>query len=107
MKAESTTKPNKVAVDRIGDKAIIHLFDNIVNTVNDEGIEIYEYDYYTIEIPFRPSLESIVLDDFDGWVLEAKKGISILTPSDADKILLLEVAVLEIAEMISEVSIND
>ena len=77
MKAESTTKPNKVAVDRIGDKAIIHLFDNILNTVNDAGIEIYEYDYYTLEIPFRPSLESIVLDDFDGWVQEAQVEIDV------------------------------
>lgn len=77
MKAESTTKPNKVAVDRIGDKAIIHLFDNILNTVNDEGIEVFEYDYYTMEIPFRPSLESIVLDDFDGWVREAQVEIEV------------------------------
>lgn len=75
MKAESTTKPNKVAVDRIGDKAIIHLFDNILNTVNDEGIEVFEYDHLTLEIPFRPSLESIVLDDFDGWVQEAQVEI--------------------------------
>ena len=77
MKAESTTKPNKVAVDKIGDKAIIHLFDNIVNTVNDEGIEVFEYDYYTLEIPFRPSLESIVLDDFNGWVQEAQVEIEV------------------------------
>ena len=107
MKAESTTKPNKVAVDRIGDKAIIHLFDNILNTVNDEGIEIYESDHLTLEIPFRPGLETIVLSDFEGWVIEAKKGNDIYTPSNEDKMLLLEAAVLELAEMISEVSIND
>lgn len=77
MKAESTTKPNKVAVDRVGDKAIIHLFDNIVNTVNDEGIEVFEYDYYTIEIPFRPGLESIVLSDFEGWAQEAQIEIEV------------------------------
>ncbi len=77
MRAESTTKPNKVAVDRIGDKAIIHLFDNILNTVNDEGIEVFEYDYHTIEIPFRPGLETIVLSDFEGWLQEAQVEIEV------------------------------
>lgn len=75
MKAESETKPNKVVVDKVGDKAIVQLFDNIKNTVNDEGIEVYEYDHHEMVIPFRKGLESIVLSDFDGWVKEAQNDV--------------------------------
>lgn len=107
MKAESTIKPNKVVVDKIGDKAIINLFDNILNTVNSDGNEVYEYDHYTMEIPHRPNLFEIVSSDFDGWVQEAKQKTTTSVPSDADKIVLLEAAVLELAEMVSVVSVND
>ena len=52
MKAESGIKPQLFNVDKVGENAVISLFNNIreVETQEDEVGIIYEYDYYSVEV---------------------------------------------------------
>ena len=72
MKAKSEIKPNKVEIDHVGEEAVINLFDNIVEFLNEDGVNAYEYDHHVMVIPFRNGLKEIVMSDFNGWVEEAK-----------------------------------
>ena len=75
MRAESGIKPRLFEVDRVGDIAIISLFNNVreVETQEDEVGIIYEYDYYSIEVPYREGLELDVEHNYEKWLDMAKK----------------------------------
>ena len=67
MKAESGTRPQLFNVDKVGENAIISLFNNIreVETHEDEVGIVYEYDYYSVEVPYRDGLELDVEYNFE------------------------------------------
>lgn len=75
MKAESGTRPNLFTIDKVGDTAIISLFDNVreVETQEDEVGIIFEYDYYSVEVPFREGLDLDVEYNFDKWLEFARE----------------------------------
>ena len=79
MKAESGIRPQLFNVDKVGENAVISLFNNIreVATQEDEVGIIFEYDYYSIEIPYRDGLELDVEYNFEKWLslAIAKEGI--------------------------------
>ena len=83
MKAESGTRPQLFNVDKVGENAIISLFSNIreVDTQEDEVGIIYEYDYYSVEVPYRDGLDLDVEYNFEKWLgleLLQKKGCYLL-----------------------------
>lgn len=79
MKAESGTRPQLFNVDKVGENAIISLFSNIreVDTQEDEVGIIYEYDYYSVEVPYRDGLDLDVEYNFEKWLglAVAKEGL--------------------------------
>lgn len=70
MKAESGIKPKLFNVDKVGENAVISLFDNVreVETQEDEVGIIYEYDYYSVEVPYRDGLELDVKCNYEKWL---------------------------------------
>lgn len=96
MRAESVVKPRLFEVDRVGDTAVVSLFDNIREGVTQEdevGI-VFEYDYYSIEIPFREGLESDVEYNYDKWLSIAMNETNKVEFSDKDRIDMLEDTIL-------------
>ena len=87
MKAKSGIKPRLFEVDKVGDKAIISLFNNVreVETQEDEVGIIFEYDYYSIEVPFREGLELDVEHNFDKWLQMARKKEGLLPTPDLEE----------------------
>lgn len=93
MKAESGIKPRLFEVDKVGDKAIISLFNNIreVETQEDEVGIIYEYDYYSVEVPHRDGLELDVEYNYEKWLnlAIAKEGL-LPTPNLEERVQMAE-----------------
>lgn len=93
MKAESGIRPNLFTIDKAGDTAIISLFDNVreVETQEDEVGIIFEYDYYSIEVPFREGLELDVEHNYEKWLdmAIAKEGI-LPTPDLEERLQMAE-----------------
>lgn len=87
MKAESVIKPNLFNVDKVGDVAVISLFNNIreVETHEDEVGIIFEYDYYSIEVPFRDGLELDIEFNYEKWLNLAKEKENILPTPDLEE----------------------
>lgn len=87
MKAESGIRPKLFAVDKVGDTAIISLFDNIreVETQEDEVGVIFEYDYYAIEVPFREGLDLDVEYNFSKWLELAKTKNRVLSEATLEE----------------------
>lgn len=79
MKAESGIRPQLFNVDKVGENAIISLFNNIreVDTQEDEVGTVYEYDYYSVEVPYRDGLELDVEYNYEKWLSLAivKEGL--------------------------------
>lgn len=74
MKAESGVRPNRFSIDKVGDAAIVSLFDNIEEVEPKEEEEaVYKYDYYSVEVPYRDDLEAEVEESYEEW-LEMAKG---------------------------------
>ena len=80
MKAESGIRPNLFTVDKIGDKAYISLFDNVreVESQEDEVGMVFEYDYYSVEIPFRDGLELDIDYNYTKWIEIAREREGLL-----------------------------
>lgn len=91
MRAESGIKPRLFEVDRVGDIAIISLFNNVreVETQEDEAGIIFEYDYYSIEVPFREGLELDVEHNYEKWLDMAKKKEGIVPAANLEERLQL------------------
>ena len=87
MRAESGIKPRLFEVDRVGDIAIISLFNNVreVETQEDEVGIIFEYDYYSIEVPFREGLELDVEHNYEKWLDMAKKKEGIVPTANLEE----------------------
>lgn len=87
MRAESGIKPRLFEVDRVGDIAIISLFNNVreVETQEDEVGIIFEYDYYSIEAPFREGLELDVEHNYEKWLDMAKKKEGIVPAANLEE----------------------
>ncbi len=68
MKTQSDLKPDSLKLNKIkkGNVEIL-LTENI--TKNDEG---YEYDLYTLTVPYRENLESAIRSNPDVWLAYAK-----------------------------------
>ena len=93
MKAESGIKPQLFNVDKVGENAVISLFNNIreVETQEDEVGIIYEYDYYSIEVPYRDGLDLDVEYNFEKWLSLAitKEGL-LPTPDLEERLQMAE-----------------
>lgn len=70
MKAESGIKPHMFNVDKVGGNAVISLFNNVreMETQEDETGTIFEYDYYSVEVPYREGLELDVEHNYSKWL---------------------------------------
>ena len=93
MKAKSGIKPRLFEVDKVGDKAIISLFNNIreVETQEDEVGIMYEYDYYSVEVPYREGLELDVEHNFEKWLnLAMSKERLLPTPDLEERLQMAE-----------------
>lgn len=93
MKAESGIRPKLFNVDKVGENAVISLFNNIreVETREDEVGIIYEYDYYSVEVPYRDGLELDVEYNFEKWLNLAisKEGL-LPTPDLEERLQMAE-----------------
>lgn len=87
MKAESGIKPKLFNVDKVGENAVISLFDNVreVETQEDEVGFIFEYDYYAVEVPYREGLDLDVEYNYEKWLGFAKSKDNILPKLDAEE----------------------
>lgn len=87
MKAESGIKPKLFNVDKVGENAVISLFDNVreVETQEDEVGVIFEYDYYAVEVPYRDGLDLDVEYNFEKWLELAMKKENILPKVDLEE----------------------
>lgn len=90
MKAESTIRPNMYNVDKVGDLAIISLFNNIRETENQEGEIVFEYDYYSLEVLYREGLESDIEYNYDKWLDLAQKNGSIHVINLEERLQMVE-----------------
>lgn len=93
MKAKSGIKPRLFEVDKVGDKAIISLFNNVreVETQEDEVGIIFEYDYYSIEVPYREGLKLDVEYNYDKWLnLAISKEGSLPKPDFEERLQMAE-----------------
>lgn len=68
MKTESMIEPSAVTVEENGD---IILTEN-VTTIDKEGTEIYQYDSYRINVPYRANLKESIEAKFADWLAFAK-----------------------------------
>lgn len=93
MKGESGIRPKLFNVDKVGENAVISLFNNIreVETREDEVGIIYEYDYHSIEVPYREGLELDVEYNFEKWLSLAitKEGL-LPTPNLEERLQMAE-----------------
>lgn len=71
MKAKSDIKPNKFKVEKIGNEAVIHFFENIEKLETEDGTE-YEYNYSELRVPFEEDLEQEVENNYSGWLQLSK-----------------------------------
>lgn len=93
MKAESGIKPKLFNFDKVGENAVISLFDNVkeVETQEDEVGIIFEYDYYSVEVPYRDGLELDVEYNFEKWLsLAIAKERLLPTPDLEERLQMAE-----------------
>lgn len=96
MKAESVIKPKKFTIDKVGDTAIVSLFNNIkkvTRTVERKKEEVYEYDYYQLKVLFRDNLEADVDTNFAEWLqmaVQQEEGVEVVAPNINDRVEMLE-----------------
>ena len=71
MKTESDIKPkNKFLVNLLPcGMAEILFFENVENNG-----EVYVYDQYILEVPFRENLCEVVGENYDAWLLAAREA---------------------------------
>ena len=80
MQIESSKKPNKFEINKIGNgKCTVLFFDNIVeeeiSQVDSEEKTIkYTYDMYKIDVNYRNNLSEEIESNYDKWIEFAKKG---------------------------------
>lgn len=93
MKAESGIRPQLFNVDKVGENAVISLFNNVrdVETQEDEVGIIYEYDYYSVEVPYRDGLELDVEYNYEKWLsLAVAKERLLPTPDLEERLQMAE-----------------
>ena len=68
MKTESQISPHQVTVESNGD---IILCENIT-LIDRDGLGVYQYDSYRINVPYRPNLKDQIEENFAEWLAYAK-----------------------------------
>ena len=72
MKAESNTMPqHPFVIDRRGELADITFFDGVRESEN-EGIKVWLYDTFSLTIPYREDLPSLIAEQYPLWLDTAK-----------------------------------
>ena len=72
MKAESNTMPqHPFVIDRRGELADITFFDGVRESEN-EGIMIWLYETFSLTIPYREDLPSLIAEQYPLWLDTAK-----------------------------------
>ena len=68
MKAESNTMPqHPFVIDRRGELADITFFDGVRESEN-EGIKVWLYDTFSLTIPYREDLPSLIAEQYPLWL---------------------------------------
>jgi hypothetical protein len=99
MKAESNIMPQSpFVVEKRGNLADITFFANPISSAKD-GEVIWEYDTYTLTIPYRNELEAMIAEEYELWLnaaINTEQTASLpKEPSLVDRISGLEEVQLE------------
>jgi len=71
VKAESNVMPQAYAIDKIGEQAVITFAENVTEIVIESETK-YEYDSYSMVVPYRTDIAALVEEDYQAWIDSAK-----------------------------------
>jgi len=92
MKAQSNIKPIFAIDNIVNGMAEVNFYENVIETKNQEGEQIFEFDYYMIKVNDRPNLKEMVLANYDAWLELAKSEENkVKVETDKEKLIRLEV----------------
>lgn len=98
MNAESNTMPqHQFVIDRRGELADVTFFENVIESESLEG-KTWKYETYSLTIPYRNDLASLIEEQHRLWLEKAKsqERPNSKEPTAEERLAVLEKAMLEV-----------